>query len=159
PVQPCLMPGLAELLENRPDVVQLLRARRIFFHGHLRVSQVRVDDNPTSMTSPEPRTSRHLSLLEVAVVLIVIAALSLFAIPQVQSRRILVHEGRARELLRQIHDAEQQFFLANDGKTYGFLPEILGGEVAGRSEVQVKPRVLAASGLTSLGFAHLKDGY
>lgn len=58
------------------------------------------------MTSPEPRTSRHLSLLEVAVVLIVIAALSLFAIPQVQSRRILVHEESARELLRQIHDAE-----------------------------------------------------
>src|SRR5262245_16333055 len=103
------------------------------------------------MTSPEPRTSRHLSLLEIAVVLIVIAALSLFAIPQIQSRRILVHEGRARELLRQIRDAEQQFFLANDGRTYGFLPEIMGAEV--RPDVLVKPRVLAASGLKSLGFA------
>jgi hypothetical protein len=109
------------------------------------------------MTSPEPRKPRHLSLLEVAVVLVVIAALSLFAIPKVQSRRILVHEENARTLLRQIHEAERQFFLANEMKTFGFLAELLGGEI--RSDVQVKPRMLAASGLKSQGFAHLKDGY
>jgi hypothetical protein len=109
------------------------------------------------MTSPAERKPRHLSLLEVAIVLIVLAALSLFAIPQVQSRRILVHEERARELLRQIHAAEREFFLANEGRTFGFLAELLGGEI--RSDVRVKPRMLAASGLKSVGFAHLKDGY
>jgi hypothetical protein len=109
------------------------------------------------MTSPEPRKSRHLSLLEVAVVLVVLASLSLFAIPQIQSRRILVHEERARAVLGQIHEAERQFFLANNQTTYGFLAELLGVEV--RGDIRVKPKMLAASGLKPVEYAHMKDGY
>jgi type II secretory pathway pseudopilin PulG len=109
------------------------------------------------MTGPEPHKSRHLSLLEVAIVLTVIAAASLFAIPQVQSRRILVHEERARALLREIHAAEKEFLLANDGATYGFLKELLGNEH--RSGVHVTPKLLAASGLRASDYAHDRDGY
>jgi competence protein ComGC len=109
------------------------------------------------MAAPQPSKSRHFSLLEVAIVLIVLAALSLFAIPQVQSRQMLAHEEGARAMLRQIHDAERQFFLANDGRTYGFLVELLGAEL--RPDVRVKPKMLAATGLRSLGPSHLKDGY
>ena len=111
----------------------------------------------TIMSEPEPRKRRHLSLLEVAIVLVVIAALSLFAIPQIQSRRILANEQQARTVLRQIHDAQRQFRDVNHGETYGFLPELLGEER--RTDIRVKPRVLAATGLRPSGFAHVKDGY
>jgi hypothetical protein len=109
------------------------------------------------MTGPETPKSRHLSLLEVAIILTIIAAGSLFAIPQVQSRRILVHEQRARTLLREIWVAEKEFLLANDGKTYGFLKELLGFEQ--RAGVNVLPKLLAASGLRSHDYAHDRDGY
>src|SRR5262245_23275150 len=112
----------------------------------------RDDDNPTTMTGPAHAKGRHWSLLEVAIVLVVIAAASLFAIPQVQSRRILVHEQRARALLREIWAAEKEFLLANDGKTYGFLKELLGVET--RVGVRVLPRQLAASGLRTHEYAH-----
>jgi competence protein ComGC len=115
------------------------------------------DDNPSPMSGPEPSKRRSLNLLEIAVVLIVIAALSLFAIPRVQSRRILVHEESARSLLREIQAAEREFLLANDGSTYGFLKELLGNEH--RDKVRVKPRMLAASGLRPEDYAHVRDGY
>lgn len=117
----------------------------------------RDDDNPITMTGPEHPKSKHLSLLEVAIVLTVIAAVSLFAIPQVQSRRILVHEQRARVLMREIWAAEKEFLLANDGQTYGFLKELLGHEQ--RAGVHVQPRLLAASGLRPQEYAHDRDGY
>jgi type II secretory pathway pseudopilin PulG len=98
-----------------------------------------------------------MNLLEVGVVLIVIAALSLFAIPQVQSRRILVHEESARSLLREIHVAEHEFLLANEQSTYGFLKELLG--IPHRDDVRVKPRLLAASGLSEEHYAYSRDGY
>ena len=109
------------------------------------------------MTGPKPSKRGTLNLLEVGIVLIVIAALSLFAIPQVQSRRILVHEESARSLLREIHVAEREFLLANDHATYGFLKELLG--IEHRDQVRVKPRLLAASGLREAEYAHERDGY
>ena len=115
------------------------------------------DDNPSTMTGPKPSKRGSLNLLEVGIVLIVIAALSLFAIPQVQSRRILVHEESARSLLREIHVAESEFLLANDHSTYGFLKELLG--IEHRDQVRVKPRLLAASGLQAEEYAHSRDGY
>jgi hypothetical protein len=107
--------------------------------------------------SVPPRRRRHLSLLEVAIVLMVLASISLFAIPRIQSRRLLTNEGEAQELLRRIHAAQEQFLQANDGATYGFLGELLGDEL--RSGVRVKPRLLVAPGLKSFTFAHIKDGY
>jgi len=98
-----------------------------------------------------------MSLLEIAIVLIVIATLSLFAIPMVQSSRMLKHEEGARALLREIHDAEREFFLANEGKTYGFLDELQGADW--RNGVRARPKALAASGLRAEGPAWIKDGY
>jgi hypothetical protein len=109
------------------------------------------------MTGPEPRKRKHLNLLEVAIILTVIAAASLFAIPQVQSRRLLVHEQRARALLREIWTAEKEFLLANDGQTYGFLKELLGKDP--RAGVRALPKLLAASGLRPHDYAHERDGY
>jgi hypothetical protein len=109
------------------------------------------------MASPEAHKTRHFSLLEVAIVLIVLAAFSLFAIPHFQSRKMLAHEDSARTLLRQIHEAQTQFKLANEGRTYGFLTELLGVEL--RADVRVKPKMLAATGLKPMGTAYLKDGY
>jgi hypothetical protein len=112
-----------------------------------------------SAAEAKPGKRRSLSLLEVATVLMVLASLSLFAIPRIQSRRILSNEAHARDLLLQIHEAEHQFFLANDGESFGFLGELLGNEI--RRGVRVKPRMLGASGLQPLegSAAHTKDGY
>jgi hypothetical protein len=118
---------------------------------------VQDDDNPSPMTGPVAKPRRQLSLLEVAIVLIVIAALSLFAIPQVQSRRMIAHELGARALLLEIYRAEREFIQANDGKTYGFLDELQGADW--RAGVRTRPRTLAASGLRPDGVAWVRDGY
>lgn len=109
------------------------------------------------MTGPVQGKRRHLSLLEVAILLIVIATFSLFAIPQVQGRRILVHEERARALLLEIHVAEREFLLANEEKTFGFLDELLGADW--RKGVRTRPKMLAASGIEVKEGTYLRDGY
>jgi hypothetical protein len=114
-------------------------------------------DNALEETNPETPKRRHLSLLEVAIVLMVLASFSLFAIPKIQTRRILAHEENARNVLREIHEAQRQFLRANDGETFGFLGELLGAEI--RAGVRVKPKMLGASGLKAAGYAHVEDGY
>ncbi len=100
---------------------------------------------------------RGLSLLEVAIILMVVAAASMFAIPRIQSSRIVANETNAREVLREIQAAERQFLAQNAGKTYGVLAELLGAVEL--RPVQSKPRTLVRPGLRSQGPAFSEKGY
>lgn len=100
---------------------------------------------------------RGLSLLEVTIILMVVAAASMFAIPRIQSSRIVANETNAREVLREIQAAERQFLAQNDGKTYGVLTELLGA--VDLRPVQTKPRALVRPGLRSQGPAFSERGY
>lgn len=107
---------------------------------------------------PNPRDPRSISVVEIAIVLAIMATLSLFAIPAFQSRRILENEGSARRTLRDIVAAQRTFAAGHSGTTYGFLSELLG-EGPLRRGVSVRPKALMAAGMKPQPPYYGKDGY
>jgi type II secretory pathway pseudopilin PulG len=113
------------------------------------------------MTRPHPerrrRADRGATLVEAAIVLMIIAAASLFAVPWFQSSQIRANESEARRQLRELAAAEERFLDQNGGRTYGLLHELLGE--ASRRDVVVEPPALAAPGLKRLDLMAQKKGY
>lgn len=75
-------------------------------------------------TTPQRRAG--LTLPEIAVVLFLMAAIAIVAVPQFLSGRILSNEENAVKFLRRILAAEQEFLERAEGKSYGFLSELVG---------------------------------
>ncbi len=109
------------------------------------------------MTSSRFTRPRGLTLLEVAIILTVIAASSMFAIPRIQSTRIVANEMNARAVLLEIQAAERTFLSQNNGETYGVLNELLGD--GRRVRVVTAPRAMARASLKPQGAAFFEKGY
>ncbi len=91
------------------------------------------------------RADRGITLVEVAVILMVIAVASLFAVPYFQSARILGNETEALRVLRAIGTAEAAFHQKNGGATYALLPELMGEQL--RRGIAADQRLLNLPGL------------
>lgn len=105
-------------------------------------------------TSRPRRSERGITLVEVAVVLMVIAVASLFAVPYFQSARILGNEEEALRVLRAVSAAQSAFHQKNDGATYALLPELVGETL--RRGVTADVRLLSLPGLKRIDASFLQ---
>jgi prepilin-type N-terminal cleavage/methylation domain-containing protein len=104
------------------------------------------------------RRDRGITLVEVAVVLMVIAVASLFAVPYLQSARILANEEDAARVLRAVADSQKEFRRRNGDRTYGLLPELMGEPL--RRGIVAETRLLNFPGLKRVDAAFVQyKGY
>jgi hypothetical protein len=91
------------------------------------------------------RRQAGVTLVDAAVVLALIAVASLFAVPYLQSGRILTNETEAVRVLRSLDDAQRAFLARTEGRTYGLMTELLGEMT--RRNVPVEPPLFREAGL------------
>jgi type II secretory pathway pseudopilin PulG len=96
--------------------------------------------SPNPDRSPPRARESGVTLVEAVATLFVIAAVSLFATPYFQSRRMVANEAEAARVMRSIAEAQRAFFEASGETSYALLPELLGDSI--RKGMKLDPRRL-----------------